>query len=237
MNSSRLPGKVLKKIGDRHALRHLTDRLAKIKNLDEIIVATTDNKLDDELVACLKDWGVKFYRGSENDVLLRVLQAAEYFNLENIVSLTGDCIFTDHKLIEYAISLFDANSELDFLTNCAEPLTWPMGQYFQIFKLKELKNIANEIYDPAVREHVTLHYYDKRNDYKFMNIIAPERYRYPSWRLQLDYKEDLDFLRRLYDLAHVKYGPIFGLHSISQVIKDNPEILTLNENCEEKSAR
>ena len=207
------------------------------QNLDKIIVATTNNKLDDELVACLKDWGVKFFRGSENDVLLRVVQTAEHFDVENIVSLTGDCIFTDYKLIEYAINLFDANPELDFLTNCGEPLTWPMGQYFQIFKFKELKNIATKIYDPAVREHVTLHYYDNQKDYKFMNIIAPESYRNPNWRLQLDYPADLDFLRRLYDLTHIEHGPIFGLQAIQEVIKANENILKINEHCVEKSTR
>ena len=90
MNSSRLPGKVLKNIFGKPSIEFLVDRLRLAKNIDDIIIATTTSNADDILVEWCKSYGVKFFRGSEEDVLGRVVEAHKILDTEIIVSLTGD---------------------------------------------------------------------------------------------------------------------------------------------------
>ena len=76
MNSSRLPGKVLLPAAGKPMLWHLVERLKQVKSLSEIILATTVNPSDDVLEKFAKEVGIKLFRGSEEDVLSRVIGAS-----------------------------------------------------------------------------------------------------------------------------------------------------------------
>ena len=65
MNSSRLPGKVMKKLGKYSLIECLITRLRKSKYVDNIVVATTKNKSDDKIVNFLRKKEINFYRGSK----------------------------------------------------------------------------------------------------------------------------------------------------------------------------
>ena len=71
MGSTRLPGKILKKIGDHEAISLLIKRIELCKKIDELIIATTTSESDDELCQYLKRINKKFVRGSEKNVLSR----------------------------------------------------------------------------------------------------------------------------------------------------------------------
>ena len=84
-NSSRLPGKVLKKVLNKPLLEFQIERLKKVKNCDEIIIATTTHSDDDEIIKIAIENKIKFFRGPELDVLQRVLDTATYFSVKNII--------------------------------------------------------------------------------------------------------------------------------------------------------
>ena len=77
LSSKRLPRKVMLKAIGRPLLDLMIERLKKINFVDNIIIATTTNKEDDEIVNLAQNNGVIFFRGSENDVLGRVACAAK----------------------------------------------------------------------------------------------------------------------------------------------------------------
>ena len=79
MNSSRLPGKILKKINGISFLELLIKRLSLTKSINNIYVATTTNKKDDKLIKVLKENKINYFRGSENNVLDRVIKTCEKF--------------------------------------------------------------------------------------------------------------------------------------------------------------
>ena len=168
MGSSRLPGKMLADIGDKSVIQHLVDRLRNCSTVDDIVIATTDKKTDDELVSWAEEYGVKYYRGSEDDVLQRVIDAHIFMETDIIVEITGDCPFTDPDIVDIGVETFIAN-ECDYLTNC-EKFSAPPGLYVQVFTLKSLLEIGEAINDPAVREHVSLYYYENPDKYR---IILP----------------------------------------------------------------
>jgi len=236
MGSSRLPGKVLKDVNGRPALERLIARLKFCKKVDEIVVATTTSEKDDALVAWATQNNVSYFRGSEDDVLKRVADASQEYNADLIVEITGDCILTDPGVIDQAVQTFLVNS-CDVVTNCGEYLSYPMGVYAQVFRASDLVWVSDNISDLAVREHVSLYFYENPDTYKIFNLVAPAEVAFKDWRLQLDYQEDLDLLNEIYKRLEPPYGDNFGLSEICSMLKDNLHLLDINSHCIEKSAR
>ena len=100
LTSTRLPRKVLKEFKGLSVIEIIVARLKKSKKLDEIIVAIPNNKENDELKDLLRAKDIKFFVGSENDVLERLHNCAIQYNLTTIVRITGDCPFVDPMLVD-----------------------------------------------------------------------------------------------------------------------------------------
>jgi spore coat polysaccharide biosynthesis protein SpsF len=230
MSSSRLPGKVLADINGTPALTHLLHRLRSCKTIDDIVLATTINNADDELENWAKINGVHCYRGSENDVLLRVLKANQSINAEVIVEITGDCVFTDPNIIDMGVNTFLAN-DCDIVTNC-ELHSAPPGLYVQVFSYDALENIEKNIKDGAVREHVSLYFYEHPELYKIIHLFTPPQWDLPKdSRIYLDYPEDLDFLIKISEKLEPKFGFNFNAEQIVELLNNEPELLEINRNC------
>ena len=106
MGSSRLPGKVLLPILNKPALLLLIERIKKIIPSTKIILATTTNKKDDEIVNFAKKNKINFFRGSEKNVFKRVVDAAKFYKVDVINSVCGDCMLLDPKLVSEALKVF-----------------------------------------------------------------------------------------------------------------------------------
>tara|TARA_B110000259_G_C13980083_1_gene388270 strand:+ start:678 stop:1439 length:762 start_codon:yes stop_codon:yes gene_type:complete len=236
MGSSRLPGKVLADINGVPALDRLISRLKLCKYLDDIVIATSLSPKDDDLEIWAQKNNYKCYRGSEDDVLQRVVDASKSVKCDLIVEITGDCILTDYEVIDQSILTFLEN-DCDVVTNCGTYLSYPMGIYTQVFRSKDLEWVAMNIDDPAIREHVSLYFYENTNKYKILNMVAPNSMNYPNWRLQLDYKEDLKLLRLIYKSLQPKYGDAFKLEHICQLLLSKPDLIDINIDCIEKNPR
>src|SRR5512147_2067420 len=85
MGSTRLPGKVLMRMGNSTLLGYLIDRLSYARTISSIVVATTTNHRDDAIVEEARKLGVESFRGSETDVLERYIQAARANSAEIVV--------------------------------------------------------------------------------------------------------------------------------------------------------
>lgn len=235
ITSSRLPGKVLLDIAGLPALTRLLRRLRAAQRLDAIVLATSDRSTDDPLIAWAEAENLPTYRGSEDDVLARVVSAHQQMQSELVVEVTGDSILLDPQVIDWGIEMFLAN-DCDVVANVSQ-LSFPMGVDVQVFRLTDLVNVATTITDPAVREHVSLYFYEHPERYRILHLIAPERWRHPDWRFQLDYVEDAQFINEVYQRLEPKFGDRFGLEEIVQLLEREPQLLDINRNCVEKSVR
>ena len=155
MTSSRLPGKVLMPAAGKPLLGHLIRRLQQTPSIDDIVVATTVNAADEPLVALAREYGVGCFRGSEEDVMGRVLGAGEAAQADIVVNLTGDCPLIDPVLNEQTIRMFLAN-QCDYATN-GHIHTFPGGYAVQVYRLETLRRSASMTNERLDREHVTLH--------------------------------------------------------------------------------
>jgi spore coat polysaccharide biosynthesis protein SpsF len=235
MGSSRLPGKVLADICGQPALTRLVRRLRRCTTLHDIILATSVSPTDDVLAAWAQAEQVPIYRGSEDDVLRRVVAAQRTMAADIVVEITGDCVLLDPDIIDLGVTTFLAN-DCDVVTNARQP-SFPMGVDVQVYRLSALAEVERTVHDAAVREHVSLYFYEHPERYRIVHLCAPRRWYGPSYRLQLDYPEDLRFITEVYGRLAPQYGDAFGLDEIMDVLRREPSLLTINQHCHEKAPR
>ena len=234
MGSSRLPGKALVDICGVPAMTRVVNRLRACRLVDDIVLATSTSPTDDPLAEWGRAEGVPVYRGSEDDVLGRMVQAQQLADGDTIVLVTGDCILLDPEIIDLGVMTYQEN-DCDAATNVRK-LTYPMGLDVQVIRRATLEEVERtQRDDPAVREHVALYVYENPELFRVVHIFAPARWTGPEYRFQLDYPEDLAFIREIYQ----RLGPSdsFGTEEIFSVLRAEPELLEINIHREEKSAR
>ena len=153
MGSTRLPNKVMKSIGGVPMIELLLSRVAKSKQIDQIVLATSTDERNNPLVEHVRKLGYTCVRGSENDVLDRYLVAARHAQADVVVRITGDCPLIDPALIDKAIAQFKAEG-VDYLSNAA-PASYPDGLDTEVFTLQALERAGRESQDHFDHEHVT----------------------------------------------------------------------------------
>jgi len=203
--------------------------------LDGIVLATSVAKQDDELEKWALSVNLPCHRGSEEDVLSRVVEAQRKMGSEVVVEVTGDCILLDPEIIDMGVTTYLEN-DCDVVTNVRK-LSFPMGMDIQVYPLRELEEVERNVQDQAVREHVSLYFYEHPEIYRTIHLFAPARWHAPSYRFQLDYPEDLRFINGVYDALEPEYGDRFGLEEIMGLLKRNPRLLEINKHCQEKPPR
>jgi len=235
MDASRLPGKMAMDIHGQPALARVFERLKQCELLDGIILATTISEKDDALVGLAAEMDIPVFRGSEEDVLQRVVDAQRKMESDVIVEICGDCPLIDPEIVDLAIETYLFN-DCDVVTSGVKQ-SYPQGTEVQVFSFSALSDVEKRINDPAVREHVSLYFYENADTYKIHHLIAPRKLQVPSLRLQLDYKEDLDLIRAVYERLEPKFGGCFGVDEIIKLFDMEPSLRDINSSCEEKSPR
>lgn len=153
MGSTRLPNKVMKSIGGIPMIELLLTRLARSKEVDQIIVATSVDERNLPLLAHVRKLGYNCEQGSENDVLDRYVKTAKKYQADVVVRITGDCPLVDPELVDEAIRRFKA-ADVDYFSNIAPP-TYPDGLDIEVCTFNALEQASQETSDPYDREHVT----------------------------------------------------------------------------------
>lgn len=235
MSSSRFPGKVLADVHGKPAIARLVGRLRQCRLLDGIVLATSVEPADDALERWAGGEGVPCFRGSEGDVLQRVVGAQRRMASDIVVEVTGDCTLLDPQLIDWGIKTFLEN-ECDVVTNVRK-LSFPMGEDIQVFRLKDLEEVERSVDDPAVREHVSLYFYEHPERYRILHLFAPARWYGPDYRFQLDYEEDHRFLTEVYRRLEPQFGEAFGIEEVMGLLRSDPALLEINRHCIEKAPR
>ena len=229
LGSTRLPGKALMDIEGKTMLERVVERIQLAKHVDEVVVATTDNKRDDKVAEKAGEIGAGIFRGSEGDVLDRYYQAAKKFNADIVVRVTSDCPLADHKVIDEMVLQFESESPpLDYLSNNIPP-SFPHGIDVEVFSFSALEKCWKEAKEPHQREHVTPFIREHPEVFKSKNFSAPENN--SGYRFTVDFPEDLEFVREVYKRIG---GDVFGYEQVLELLKEHPEISSINEQAKKK---
>lgn len=231
MTSTRLPGKVLLPAAGRPLLGHLVGRLRKVPSIEEVVVATTTNAADEPLVEFARQHGVSCFRGSEHDVMARVLGAGEASHADIVVNITGDCPLIDPLLTEQTIRMF-LNNRCDYATN-GHVHTFPGGYAVQVYRLETLRRSASMTDDPLEREHVTLHMRRHPEIFPHVYLVASPDQHWPEIDLSLDEEADYLLLKKIFE-HFGEANPYFGCRETVALLKANPDWLAINRHVKRK---
>jgi len=226
MTSTRLPGKVLMPAVGKPMLELMIERLRWAPSIEEIVVATTVNAADDPIVALAERLGAGVWRGSEEDVLSRVLGAAQHYQADVIVETTGDCPLIDPEIVEACIQAY-RSSGVDYLSNILER-SYPIGMDTQVFSTAVLADVAERTQDPQDHEHVSLFIYRHPELYSLKNLKAPPSETDPELRLTLDTAEDYQLICAVFAALYPRHRD-FSLGEILAFLAGRPELRMLNQ--------
>lgn len=226
MGSSRLPGKVLKEICGEPLLIRVVVRARRAQTLGQVIVATTDDPQDDPVAEICRSRGIPCYRGHPLDVLDRYYQAAQLFDAETVVRLTGDCPLIDPQKIDRTVQAF-FDARVDFAANRLPPpwkRTTPIGMDTEVVTFTALKRAWHEADTSYAREHVMPYIYEQ--DGRFSLLLVEHEPDLSGYRLTVDTPEDLALIRKIYE--HFDCTDEFLLGDMIALLKTRPKWMALN---------
>ena len=224
LSSTRLPAKGLLDLHGKTCLQRLVDRIKRAKNVDQIILCTTNEPEDDRLVEIAEKMKIKLFRGNTSDIIDRYYHAAKKFNIEIIVNVDGDDIFCDPLFIEKTIEEMQ-NVEIDFVMWKDLPLgTTPLG-----IKVKALDKVWS-LKDTTYTETGWARFFTETGMFKVRFLSSENsQLKDSTIRLTLDYQEDFKLFEKIYE----NLVEPFSLEDILSLLKQKPELRKINNNLDD----
>jgi spore coat polysaccharide biosynthesis protein SpsF len=227
--STRLPHKVLLPLGGKPMLERMLQRVRAAGRVQRLVVATTTEPADDEIVALCLRLGVDFVRGDAEDCLSRHLAAAAHSGADAIAKIPADCPLIDPQVIDHVLAAWHASEgRYDYLGNL-RPASWPDGNDVEVVSLAALRTAGREATDAFDREHTTPYLWSQPERFRCGNL---------SWETGLDYSktrrwvvdwpEDYAFVCAVFERLVQTHGPCFGVQAVLRLLEREPELLAIN---------
>lgn len=231
MGSSRLPGKVLKKVLNRPLLDFLVERVKDCQEIDNIVILTTYLEEDDLIASFCEDKKLCCFRGSKENVLERYYQASLKNNPNGIVRITADCPLIDPEVVDQVVKAFRHQyPKIDYVSNCLER-TFPRGLDVEVFSHEALHRAYQNGHRPDEKEHVTVYIYRHPDLFKLLNVSHIQSL--SSYRWTVDTPEDFELIRLILEHLYV-HKPHFRLNDILTLLSYHPEWNKINAHIEQK---
>jgi len=229
MKSKRLPRKVLLKIKGKRYIDHMIERLRLAEKPSEIVLCTSNLEEDDILEEVAKENRIRCYRGHPDDVMLRIFNGTKMVNGDVILSTTGDNAFTDPIIMDRMIEFFEENNA-DFVY-CDD---LPIGIQTYIIRMSVMEDAINR--KNVDDTEIWGGYLDRPDLYNVFHFpVNDPLFNHPEWRLTLDYPEDFELFKKIFDALSTK-EEVFSLKNIMIFLKNNPELLDINKAKEQMKA-
>lgn len=231
MTSTRLPGKVLKRVLDKSLLEYQIERLRRVKLADEIVIATTTNSTDLPIIELCDRLSVPYFRGSEDDVLARYYGAAKEHKGDVVVRVTSDCPLIDPQVIDKVIQFYlEYKYEYDYISNCLER-SYPRGMDTEVFSFIALHQAFVEATAQPDREHVTPFIYRHPERYRLAQVVYSENQ--SSHRWTVDTADDFELIKKIIETLYPQI-PKFTLEDCLDLLRQYPDWSLINAHVEQK---
>lgn len=184
LDSSRIYQKPLRIVNGRPLITHLVDRLSKVYGVDTILAIPETDRDYPRFNLTYYD-RLKFYYGQKDNPLQRMYEAADKFQVDNIIRVTHDKTFIEPKMIYEALDVFNKRN-LDYLYSPH----FTEGTGFEIISKSALMKASMQYMDKDV-EHVSYAIKSVTNNVGIYDV--PKCYR-SKYRFLIDYPEDLELL-------------------------------------------
>lgn len=207
-SSQRLPGKVLKQIGDKTLLQHALDAWRTLAPDVPIVVATSNQSTDDPIDTFCKQQGVPCFRGDLDNVAGRFLACAKARGFSSAIRFNGDNFFVDKHLLDEFLNVVKSGKH-PFISNVKDR-TYPKGMSLEAI---DMSLYEQEIvhFNDRHKEHVTLYFYENPplEGYYLRNSAVPEA---AGIQLAVDTPEDFARTERMYGLLHTNVADLRSIY-------------------------
>ena len=226
MGSTRLPGKIVEPIGARPLVLWTVAAVAAVPGLAALVVATTDRPEDDAFADLLRANDVRVHRGSELDVLGRIVDAVSPLAPDVVLRQTGDNPFPDPDVMADQLRIV-----VDGSYDYAGIAGLPLGIGAEAVRASALEAAGREATDPADREHVLPFVYARPDRFAIGSLADPPAWRHP--RYTVDTAADLAFARALAD--HIPAGGRPArLADLEAIIAAHPDLAEMNRGIDQR---
>jgi spore coat polysaccharide biosynthesis protein SpsF len=228
MGSTRLPGKVLLELAGRSVLARVVRRASRAKQVNQLIVASTTEPLDDRVAEECHALGVPCFRGHATDVLDRFHRAALAYEADIVVRLTADCPLIDPEVIDRTVAEFFAGS-FDYASNSLVR-TYPRGLDTEVLTRTVLETAWQEARLPYERTHVTPFFYQHPERFRLLSVECEQNCGHLRWTL--DTPEDLTLLQTIY--SRLGGNDSFRWTEVLDLFQREPGLAEINAQVQQK---
>ncbi len=231
MSSTRLPGKVLKVLAGLTVLDYVVGRCQLSSRLADVVVATTDEPIDDPIFQRGRSLGIGVFRGSRDDVLDRYVQAALGCGADPIVRITSDCPLIETAIIDQVLECYERTGA-EFIC----PIGFPRGTGdAEMVTFAALKRAwsATRTDETYYREHVLTYHLDHVDQFRHQEVAAPQEIQRLDYRLCVDEADDFEVVRRICE--HFAPRIDFCLEEIIAFLRQHPEVAAINRHVVQKT--
>lgn len=227
MGSQRLPGKVLQPLAGRPMIAWLVERLRAATEPAAVVVATSVESRDDAIAAFAGGVAVPCVRGSETDLVSRLLRAAEATGADALVRVTADCPFVDPAVVDRLVRVWrEDDGGADLVVN-NHPPSYPHGLDAEVLPLGTLRRLDAEITDAHHREWFP-HWWQRANPgvLEVLNVPCDQDLSHHRWTV--DYPEDLAFADRVFRALVPLVEAAFSMHDVLRFLETHPDVVEIN---------
>lgn len=224
MGSTRLPRKALRLILGKPLVQRIAERLSTCRELNGIALSTTKLPEDDALENLARRLGIPCIRGSETDLVSRLLLTARQLKADALVRITGDCPLVDSEIVDRLVRIYRKNPNIDYCTNVFPP-TFPDGLDAEIYPLAALEKLDLEIEDPLHREWFPAYVMRRPKKFSILNLSNPRNLSHLRWTV--DYPEDIRLVREIYKTLKSEKGR-FLMKDVLQLLQKRPRLNRIN---------
>lgn len=199
-NSKRLPHKTVLDIGGKKTIEHIIDSMKELKYADKVYLCTSIDEEDKILLEIARENGIEAYAGSRDSVIDRMLDVAEMENADNLLRVTGDNIFTDSIMLDFALK-----EHMEKGADYTRVEMLPIGVTGEVMKVSAVKDCYSKI-DPDKSEYLAVYMFNP-DDYKCLTVLPPEKFILPYQTLTVDTPQDWERTQFIFD--HISEKKIY----------------------------
>lgn len=226
LGSSRLPDKVIKKIGNLSVIEVLVQRLLTIFPGKMILFAIPETAQNDKLYEAISKMGLKVIRGSEQNVYQRFSQALNEHPCNAFVRITADCPLLSAEFLREGMKIF---SEGAYHVVHSGP-KMAEGLDFEIIDTNKFLELSKKGLTDLQKEHPTLFFYENKNTYRIFEF-EPDNRDDSGFRITLDEERDLLVLESIAE--HLKDRlTVATWEEIRAFLVENESVIKLNSDIE-----
>jgi spore coat polysaccharide biosynthesis protein SpsF (cytidylyltransferase family) len=221
LKSSRLPKKAILKIGDMTSIELCIKNTLKINNLDNVVLATSDNKQDSELLRYIYDDSVVFHQGDPEDVVARYLDIINELKIDVFIRITGDMPYVSSDIADYLLRKhFESGADYTVAKDCS------VGTSVEIISTSALRKVKKHFPSADYSEYMTW-YFQNNPEHFILNFVDLPQEWVRDYRLTLDYQEDLDVFNQIEE--YFKGNNLdYSIRELYKFLDENPKVSLLN---------